>query len=560
MEAIMSFILILAHDRHIPYAAGQTLAQTVYLSGFFTPPALCSGLSLCGRCRMRIVSAPAMPEPTDADTRRFSQEELILGWRLGCRHAAQPGMQLELPPDIQLIPPPLPLTLSSASSDTKLRRCQYGLAVDLGTTTLEWALTPLTPPSGDDPLADALWRGSCVNPQMGAGSDVMARLAVARTPEGRAALHTLTANALANLVRTAQHHTRAAWPEADIAALCLAANPAMTALALNLDSAGLAAAPYSLPERGGRWTAVPGLSDSVPNWIPPQLSPFVGGDLAAGYAALALNPAGALPVFPFVLADMGTNGEFLLALSPDKALAASVALGPALEGSGLYMGSEAHVGAISGFLLRPEGLCALILREEDETLRAALAMPGERVCGITGTGYLSLLRLLLHGGVIDEHGHFKDTATGPLQRLLPAAPATENERGGRYLDLPHGLRLCASDIEELLKVKAAFSLGLRRLLAAAGIAAHDLSRICLAGSLGRYVDKQSLETLGFFPPGSLSRLHAMGNSSLAGAALLLRHPPAQGTLKDWAAQVRTVNLAADPEFTGAFAAHMRFSW
>jgi uncharacterized 2Fe-2S/4Fe-4S cluster protein (DUF4445 family) len=388
---------------------------------------------------------------------------------------------------------------------------------------------------------------------MGAGSDVLSRLAVARSPEGRATLHKLTVNALTALTRTARHHARTASPGADISALCLAGNPAMTALTLDLDSAGLAAAPYSLPERGGRWADLP---DLPPLWIPPQLSPFVGGDLAAGYAFLALNPAAPPPVFPFVLADMGTNGEFLLALSPDKALAASVALGPALEGSGLSMGSEARPGAVSGFVLQPGGLGALVLREEDGP-GTGRAMPAEQVSGITGTGYLSLLRLLLHSRAIDEYGHFSNNAAGPLRGLFPTG---QDAQGERYLELPHGLRLYASDMEELLKVKAAFSLGLRRLLAAAGTASRDLSRVYLAGALGRHVDKNALETLGFFPPGLLPRLYAVGNSSLAGAALLLRHPPAREALTDWAAHVQTVNLAADPEFTESFTSHMRFSW
>ena len=608
-----------AHVRPISYAAGQTLAQAVYLSGFFRPPVLCSGLSLCGRCRMRILSAPCLPEPTNIERRCFSQDELTLGWRLGCRHPAQPDIRIELPPGSGSIwgdtssgivfargagpkTPALPRKNLPSSSDPKLNHYQqYVLAIDLGTTTLEWAVTPQTSPAGHDPLSDALWNGSCVNPQMGAGSDVLSRLAVARSLEGRATLHKLTVNAVNALTRTAQQHARAAAPGADISALCLAGNPAMTALALDLDSAGLAAAPYSLPDRGGRWASLP---DLPPLWIPPQLSPFVGGDLAAGYAFLALNPAAPPPVFPFVLADMGTNGEFLLALGPDKALAASVALGPALEGSGLSMGSEARPGAVSGFVLQPGGLGALVLREEDgpETgravgsgsvwrqtrkaqlctmgldsygpapedkasltkyhdklshYRAVPAKPVEQVSGITGTGYLSLLRLLLHARAIDEYGHFSSNAAGPLRGLFPPA---QDARGERYLELPHGLRLYASDLEELLKVKAAFSLGLRRLLAAAGTASRDLSRVYLAGALGRHMDKEALETLGFFPPGFLPRLHAVGNSSLAGAALLLRHPPAREALTDWAAHVQTVNLAADPEFTGSFTSHMRFFW
>ncbi|MDL2209816.1 hypothetical protein LJC26_03315, partial [Desulfovibrio sp. OttesenSCG-928-O18] len=36
---------------------GATLAETIYLSGLFAPPALCSGLGRCGLCRVRFISA-----------------------------------------------------------------------------------------------------------------------------------------------------------------------------------------------------------------------------------------------------------------------------------------------------------------------------------------------------------------------------------------------------------------------------------------------------------------------------------------------------------------------
>lgn len=549
----------------IPHAEGQTLAQAVYLSGCFTPPALCSGLALCGRCRMRVLSPENPLNPTAADRDFFPETELALGWRLGCRHLSRPGLRLELPPEIRpAVPAPdAPSSTSDMSAplagktpgDSASETASFALAVDLGTTSLEWAL--FWPRASKDGAPDPeLWHSACVNPQMGAGSDVLSRLAYARTSEKRAALHRLTVDALRGILAQGRERARQHVPNAAITQICLAGNPAMTALALNLDTEGLAAAPYSLPERGGRWADLPGLP---PLWIPPQLSPFAGGDITAGYAALALDPAKTTPAYPFLLADMGTNGEFLLALSPDKALAASVALGPALEGSGLRMGSEARPGTVAGFGLRPGGIKAHVLTDETETAAPSNAPEAREANprGITGTGYIALLHLLLQGGVIDEQGHFRDRATGPLRNLLPAE---RNARGEASLRLPLGLRLYASDIEELLKVKAAFSLGVRRLLAAAGLASRDLRRVCLAGALGRHVDKKALEGLGFFPPGMDGRLHDSGNSSLAGAELLLRHPPARDDLRAWAVHVETVDLASDPAFTAAFAEHMRFRW
>jgi uncharacterized 2Fe-2S/4Fe-4S cluster protein (DUF4445 family) len=417
---------------------------------------------------------------------------------------------------------------------------------------------------------------------------VLSRLGVARSPRGAARLQALTLDFLRGLARRC----------GEARSLCLAANPAMTAIALGRDGSGLACAPYSLEYAGGRWERLPGLP---PLWTPPQLSPFVGGDISAGYAALALGPAlapelcagRALAAYPFLLADMGTNGEFLLALSPDTAFAASVALGPALEGAGLSCGSEARPLAATRFTLGPEGLApfvlpalpgegpgqvtdwepgqATVLGSDQGKARAALREEAAPIpvpapisirsavplAGIAGTGAVSLLHLLLESKALSREGNFTPERCGPLRRFL--RPERDGE-GRKFLPLPGGLSFSAADVEEVLKVKAAFSLGLRRLLQTAGIASHSLARVYLAGSLGAHVDRIALENLGFFPPGMASRMEAAGNTSLGGACLLLQSAKIRSALTDWAARVATLDLASDPAFVRDFAGQMRFAW
>ena len=85
--------------------------------------------------------------------------------------------------------------------------------------------------------------------------------------------------------------------------------------------------------------------------------------------------------------------------------------------------------------------------------------------GISATGYLSLLALLLRLGCLDADGHFR-TPASPLARRV--APPPQQARTGLRLPLPYGQWLAAADVEELLKVKAAFSQALEALLRAAG--------------------------------------------------------------------------------------------
>lgn len=534
--------------------AGQTVAQALYLSGRVEAPALCSGLALCGRCKVRFSAAP--PRPSAVDERFFSEAELALGWRLGCRHAALPGMRLEPPEGAARIAAALPAAeterLLPLSGDTPEGS---RLALDFGTTAWQWRL--------EDAAGKNLWHGTRLNPQMGAGSEVLSRLAYAVAPSGGEELFQLTLAALQRLVQGAAEHAGPSGP----GSLCLSGNTAMTALSLGLDCRGLGGVPYSLPYTGGEWVRLPGLP---PIWLPPPLSPFVGGDIAAGYAALALSPATPPPEYPFLLADMGTNGEFLLALSPDEALVSAVPLGPALEGIGLACGTEARPRAVTQFSLEPGGLVAFALPDNGGGQPVRLPQ-GTRAAGITGTGYLSLAGILAQTGIMDREGRFTFERGGPLGRLFPVrkgigrveaaadglCPAVAAD-GGACLLLPGGLALTAGDVEEILKVKAAFSLGLRRLLESAGCEARDVRRVFLAGALGRHVRSGVLEELGFFPPGMGGRLELAGNTSLEGAALFLRAAPVREVLLRWSAGVKALDLASDAAFVRDYAEHMRF--
>ena len=571
----------------LSFEPGQTVAQAVYLSGLVEPPSLCSGLGQCGKCRMRLYHseepqmlvaealaegafsvaclrfAPILPEDRDL----FSEEDLAAGYRLACHHRAEKGLVACLPPSVRLLLPPLSPCADPCES-TALRGASLKegvLAVDLGTTSVQWALLVKDSATGRGGPFDS---GSLVNPQAGAGSDVVSRLAFAAQPQGAETLARLTRAMLARLVDNAlQRKVR-------VQAIVLAANPAMTAITLGYDTQSLATAPYSLPFAGGMETRI---EELPPILIPAPVSPFVGGDIAAGYAAIHADYR---THFPFLLADLGTNGEFLLAVNEQEAYAASVALGPALEGIGLTFGTAAAEGAITGYALTPHGLVPQWF-SSPEHLQGAIAPEG--VTGIAGTGYLSLLGILRKTGIMQADGHlisgshilskaqerYLEELTKGLSRSRETAGT--NLRSSSlpdtpYFALPHGMYLSARDVEELQKVKAAFSMGLECLLARARLPWSAVNNIYLAGAMGVHVDMQALCTLGFLPDDltTASKVRAVGNTALKGAMLLAEEVLLQGEragekmLAHWAATVRSVNLAEDPAFQTGFIRHMVF--
>jgi uncharacterized 2Fe-2S/4Fe-4S cluster protein (DUF4445 family) len=496
---------------------GDTLARTIFLSRLWHGVPLCSGLGKCGLCRVRYVADP--PTPSREELKKLGQADLDQGWRLSCLHPSEP-CEVEIPAPVRSLR--AVRTLAPASGD-------FALAVDLGTTSVHW-----TALSEGQPVAT----GQELNPQTGLGSEVMSRLAVAATAEGRFVLRGLITDRLAEIATMAARNMGGVCT-----ALAVSGNPAMTYILLGMKPDGLASAPYALTYAGDDERK---LGAGLPlAYIPPLLAPFVGADISAGLTAIEYGGA---PEYPFLLADLGTNGEFVLALSPDKRLVASVPMGPALEGVGLSCGRTAGPGAITGFRLTPKGLAPVPFEGD------AASGPAT---GMTGTGYLSLTALLLRHGVLDDTGHFAPGST-PLAARLAARLTTL--AGEPALALDDGLLLPASDVEEILKVKAAFNLAMSALLAEAGLAPARLAVLHIAGALGEHVSLDDLETLGFLPPGLGARTIKAGNTSLKGTEMLATDPGARAFARTLPDTITALDLAADTTFGDRFMQRMRFTY
>lgn len=521
----------------LPTAPHRTLAQVLFLSGLWAEVPLCSGLGRCGLCRVHFRS----PAPTALadEIRRLGREAVADGWRLSCLHPADACI-LDIPRPVRAAP------RVASHPRRESRPGELGLAVDLGTTSLHWALIRIFPRgAGFRRLAS----GRELNPQMGLGSEVMSRLAMAASPEGRTLLRTLVLDRLRVLIQNLSDD--AGNP---VTRLAVAGNSAMLAILTDRDAPGLRTAPYRLDWRAGEEIILdPALPPAL---LPPLLAPFVGADLSAGLAALHFAPTGE-PDAPWLLLDLGTNGEFVLRLADGSFLGTSVPLGPALEGVGLSRGRTAGPGAVVRFTLSPAGLTPRYF--EDEPARPG--MPS----GLTGTGYLSLAARLLQAGVLGRDGRFISPASDAPPLVLRLSRTLGRTKGGEpCLGLPGGpsseLDLSASDLEELLKVKAACNMAISRLLSEAGLSPADLRSLQLAGAMGKHAEPADLAELGFIPPILAERTVKAGNTSLAGAERLLAQPCVQEWALELPKRFRVVDLATDPTFQTGYLKRMHFSY
>ena len=534
MSGVKVYVDFASTEQEYLFDAGQTYAQNLFACGLFTDRSLCSGLGLCGQCKIKFTSNP--PEPKAEDLQAISPLELCKGYRLACVHFPEPGQKIEIPP-----------TKNSFSFSKKSQTPPRCLAIDLGTTTIKWAVIHADKQTS---------KGQCLNPQMGSGAEVVSRLAFALERESNKRLLTgLVRDRIKQIAREAgflgsRFDAQDSTIKTINSYICVAGNPAMIYLLLGLDVREISFAPFNLNYWGGCEEFLN--ADISRLYVPPLLGTFVGADISAGLAYLKFKldsgsgesgGSGVSSVsddeYPYLFCDLGTNGEMVLVKDSQTFLCTSVAMGPALEGVGLRFGSvfgNSH-DVCSRFFLTPSGLSGW----------------SKRAFRISGSGYLSLISILLKLGILDRYGHFQG-GSHPLARKVQAR-LKENK-----LYLTEEVYLSAHDIEEILKVKAAFNLAVNYLLEKARLTFRDIRRIFIAGALGQHVQEGSLADLGFLPQGMEPKISFAGNTSLKGSVLLCQDKKARNWVEGLKSRVQYINLAEGDYLAENFARQMRFSF
>lgn len=515
----------------------------------------CGGHGICHGCRIRFADLSEAPEATAEERKAFSSEELSAGWRLHCLHEKQlkPSMHLFIPKEEMLSKEEVPedqafpqgqtldagmLTetdVSAVHSDLSSGKDGYAVAVDLGTTTVVMQLLDLS--SGKAVLTIARQ-----NPQTSFGSDVMNRIAAAEKKDAARKMKNDIRSLLAQGVKTFQttlsegKKSAGDKPAGEISSIVLAGNTTMIHLLLGWPLDSLGTAPYRAYSLSLQTDVIGG----VETLIFPGISAFVGGDIVSGLYHLKnrLSAEAGRRFFcekNILFLDLGTNAEMAL-FSGEKMLAASVAAGPAFEGGNLSCGMPALPGAICHVSI---GDCGFL---------SIQTVGHETPKGVCGSGLMEAVDAFLTHAIIDRHGtyHPDYAADG-----YPLFILTQKNR----------IVLTQADIRMFQLAKAAIRAGMDSLLQHSGLLPDDLDAIYLAGAFGLSLDPDCAVRLGLFPPGTASRVHALGNTSLAGAAdLLLSENPLRdlSEMTAMCSRFETLSLSSDEDFTADFVAQMDF--
>lgn len=556
----MPKVSFLPQNVTIEVAAGSTLLEAAREAGIDVESP-CNGAGSCEKCKVRLLSGEAKAQLTSEHACVLPEAERRAGWVLSCHSAVTSDLSVEVPggeaaehqilSEGQAHSRPLrpwirkqfvsPDQVTHVFAGAQLIAAEpgdttaevFGLAVDIGTTTLVVSLVDLR-------LGRELGAVSAVNPQTVFGHDVLSRIQFAGEGEG---LKTLQSRLIEELNRmTAELAARHGAGRERIYEAVLSGNTTMLHLAVGADPRSLGRYPYTPVIRGGDSlpAAQLGLAIAATGqvYLPPVFDAYVGADITSGVLATALDRTPGVTLF----VDIGTNGEMILAAS-GKLHATSTAAGPAFEGMNIACGMRAAEGAIEVFNVDEEG------QIEIRTIGKASAV------GICGSGLVDVVGELVAHGVIDPSGRF----TRKREHLPPALGARLITRDGKpAFDLGGGIYLSQKDVRQVQLAKGAIRAGIDTLLRHNELSPEQVDRVLIAGSFGYHLRPQNLIHLGLLPEVFGGKVEFVGNTSKTGAQAFLLDRVAREEMARVVDITSTVDLAHAPNFEKIFVEALAF--
>ncbi len=202
---------------------------------------------------------------------------------------------------------------------------------------------------------------------------------------------------------------------------------------------------------------------------------------------------------PSMLIDIGTNGEVILGNS-QRLISATLAAGGAYEGANVSLGTGAIEGAIKNIQIKNG--------------KAIYETIGDKKpIGICGSGLIDLLAELLRCGIMDKEAKLKED-----------------------FYVTDKIKLTQSDVFQLVSAKACLKTDQLILLKHYGIDVKDLDKIYLSGGFGNYINIKNAIKIGLLPDAE-EKIVKIGNGALEGAREMLVSKDSRKTSEEIAKKI-----------------------
>ncbi|MQY80459.1 MAG: DUF4445 domain-containing protein [Bacteroidetes bacterium] len=425
----------------------------------------CGGKGICGRCRVKV------PEGNLAHTKNHRKKLTELGlsedFHLACLSAVSGDVTLDVEQYKTFI-------LADNTNFEFTPREGYGIAIDLGTTTIVVQLLDLSNGKVINVKTE-------VNPQARFGADIISRIAFALNNQGQEKLQKLIRKTISRLIHSIKKEN-----DASVNKVVIVGNAVMQHLFCGIDPTPLSVYPFESVKKEFYFFSPEELDLQINAFAKivflPSIGSFVGSDILAGIMAAKIHQSEKF----LALIDLGTNGEIVVG-NKDNILCASTAAGPAFEGTNISMGMRATSGAISSMWLDKDQMKFHVIGNEQPR-------------GICGSGLIDAVSVFLKNGLIDKSGKINENK----KELMVGKPVF----------------LTQKDIREFQLAKGAIATGIDILIRKLNINFKDIEKVFIAGAFGNYINISNTQYLGLleFPEEKIVKL---GNSALIGAKMAL---------------------------------------
>ncbi|AKO97045.1 putative metal-binding protein [Marinovum algicola DG 898] len=422
----------------------------------------------------------------------------------------------------------------------------YGLAIDLGSTTVAAHLTDLE--TGEVKASSGI-----MNPQIRFGEDLMSRVSYAMmNPGGEVEMTAAVREALNTL---AEEIAKEAEIDASlIVETVFVCNPVMHHLLLGIDPVELGQAPFALATSealriDAKELDLTAINPRAKTYVLPCIAGHVGADAAA--VALSEEPGKSEDLA--LMVDVGTNAEILLG-DKSRVLACSSPTGPAFEGAQISSGQRAAPGAIEAIRIDPETkeprfrVIGCDLWSDEEGFAEATAATG--ITGICGSGIIEAVAEMRLAGLVDPSGLIGGAEKTGTPRSVPEGRThaylihDASAEGGPRITVTQG------DIRAIQLAKSALYAGARLLMDTRGV--DKVDRVVLAGAFGAHISPLHAMVLGMIPDVPLDKVTSAGNAAGTGARIALCNIAARKEIERVVRQITKVETAIEPKFQEHF--------
>jgi uncharacterized 2Fe-2S/4Fe-4S cluster protein (DUF4445 family) len=427
-----------------------------------------------------------------------------------------------------------------------LREAVFGLAIDIGSTTIAAHLCNLT--SGE-----VVASAGVMNPQIRFGEDLMSRVSYSMMNPGGDKL--MTAAVREALNGLAVDVARAAGvTHEDILEATIVGNPIMHHLLLGIDPVELGGAPFALATDTSLTLRANVIDLKFHRNARVYVLPCIAGHVGADAAGMVLSERPDTGPEMTLLVDVGTNAEIVLG-NKDRLVACSSPTGPAFEGAQISCGQRAAPGAIERVRIDPATLeprfkvIGSDLWSDDAGFEKSIA--GLGITGVCGSGIIEVIAEMYLAGIINQDGVLDGRLAARSPRIV--------ENGRTFAYVLHRavagtntveMKITQNDVRAIQLAKAALYAGIALLMDRLGI--EQVDRIRLAGAFGSHIDVKYATILGMLPDCDLSHVRSAGNAAGTGARIALLDATSRGVIEELVRRIEKVETAIEPRFQQHF--------